>query len=356
MEREVADTGVRGQRQVGAVGCGARGTGCFLRVAGFFAAMGGAGHLRAPSVYDYGNPGNAIWTGLLMIAGGMAAVVAGSRLARHGRRHTARVLERPEELPDRRFTLYLRPFDVDHALNRVMQAPRASLRERVTHTSGRTFEEALARGLRRRFGRVVAVGKPGERLPLPGADRFYLPLAEWQAPVSALIGRARVVALVTGSSAGTLWELTECMRLLPPERLLLLVFSDEVEYEEFRAAVPAAFEERSRELVGEGSVGEGSVPLRTPVFPAYPPLHNPQSLVRGTGLQGLIHFDAAWQPTFTRCDYTRFWTLTLMGRQMKMERRMVRPVLRRLAEATVEGAAEGAAEGADGRGRIAPLA
>ncbi|NUP16944.1 MAG: hypothetical protein HOZ81_12715, partial [Streptomyces sp.] len=59
MEREVAGTGVREQRQIGAVGCGARGTGCFLRVAGFFAAMGGAGHLRAPSVYDYGHPGNA---------------------------------------------------------------------------------------------------------------------------------------------------------------------------------------------------------------------------------------------------------------------------------------------------------
>ncbi|WP_405730861.1 hypothetical protein OG885_14085 [Streptomyces sp. NBC_00028] len=347
MEREVADTGVREQRQIGAVGCGARGTGCFLRVAGFFAAMGGAGHLRAPSVYDYGHPGNAIWTGLLMIAGGMAAVVAGSRLARHGRRHTARVLERPEELPDRKFTLYLRPFDVDHTLNKVMQAPRASLRERVTHTSGRTFEEALARGLRRRFGRVVAVGKPGERLPLPGADRFYLPLAEWQAPVSGLIGRARVVALVTGASAGTLWELTECMRLLPPERLLLLVFSDEMEYEAFRAAVPAAFEERSRELAREGSA-----PLRTPVFPAYPPLHNPQSLVRGTGLQGLIHFDAAWQPTFTRCDYTRFWTLTLMGRQMKMDRRVVRPVLRRLAEATAGPEADTTGD----RGRITPLA
>ncbi|MFI9834845.1 hypothetical protein ACIHIX_45050 [Streptomyces sp. NPDC051913] len=347
MEREVADTGVREQRQIGAVGCGARGTGCFLRVAGFFAAMGGAGHLRAPSVYDYGHPGNAIWTGLLMIAGGMAAVVAGSRLARHGRRHTARVLERPEELPDRKFTLYLRPFDVDHDLNKVMQAPRASLRERVTHTSGRTFEEALARGLRRRFGRVVAVGRPGERLPLPGADRFYLPLAEWQAPVSGLIGRARIVALVTGSSPGTLWELTECMRLLPPQRLLLLVFSDEVEYEEFRTAVPAAFEERSREMAGEGSA-----PLRTPVFPAYPPLHNPQSLVRGTGLQGLIHFDAAWQPTFTRCDYTRFWTLTLMGRQMKTDRRVVRPVLRRLAEATAGPEADTTGD----RGRITPLA
>lgn len=296
-------------------------------------------------MYDYSNPGHAVWTGLLMIAGGMAAVVAGSRLARHGRRHTARVIEQPEMLPDQKFTLFLRPFDVDKPLNRVMPAARVSLRERVTHTSGRTYEEDLARLLRRRFGRVVAVGMPGERLPLPGASRFYLPLAEWQAPVSDLIGRARIVALIVGASEGTLWELTECVRLLRPEQLLLLVYADEVvpEYERFRLAVPEAFEKRSRDLVAEGLE-----PVRAPEFPPFPPMHNPNSLVRMTGLQGLVHFDTAWQPTVVRCDHSAYWSLTLMGRQFKVYRRRILPVLKRLARETAE-------PGRDGAGRITPL-
>ncbi|MEU6374660.1 hypothetical protein [Streptomyces sp. NPDC046909] len=345
MGSDMADTGVREQRQMGAVGCGARGTGCFLRIAGFFAAMGGAGHLRAPSVYDYSSPGNAIWTGVLMIAGGMAAVVAGSRLARHGRRHTARVIEDPKALPDRKFTLFLRPFDVDQPMSEVVPAARVSPRQRVTHTTGRTYEEDLARLLRRRFGRVVAVGKPGERLPLPGASRFYLPLAEWQAPVSDLIGRARIVTLVIGASEGTLWELTECVRLLRPERLLLLVFSDDprFEYERFRYAVPAAFEKRSLELAAEGLE-----PVFAPEFPPFPPMHNPDSLVRVSGLQGLIHFDTAWRPTVVRCDHSAYWSLTLQGRQFKVYRRRVLPVLKRLARETAEPREERA-------GRISPL-
>ncbi|MEJ8653583.1 hypothetical protein WKI65_37450 [Streptomyces sp. MS1.AVA.3] len=80
----------------------------------------------------------------------------------------------------------------------------------------------MVRQFRRRFGRVVAVGQPGERLPLPGADRFYLPLDDWQPVVSDLIGRARLVILIAGTGPGTLWELTEAARLLRPEQLLLL--------------------------------------------------------------------------------------------------------------------------------------
>jgi hypothetical protein len=305
--------------------------------------MGGAGHLRAPSTYDFESPARAVWTGLLMIAAGMAAVLIGARISRYGRRHTARVIERPQELPDRGFTLFLRPFDVDEQLNQVMLAPRVSIRERVTHTNGRTFEESLVRMFRRRFGRVVAVGRPSERLPLPGADRFYLPLAEWQAPVSDLIARARLVILVTGASEGTLWELTECVRLLPPERLLLLVYSDELDYQRFRNAVPEAFEKRSRELLAEGLE-----PVRAPVFTGYPPRHNPQTIMKWQGLQGLIHFDRSWKPTFTRCDHTAFWSLTLWGRQMKVYRRQMLPVLKRLKQETAEPAPERA-------GRISPL-
>lgn len=69
-----------------------------------------------------------------------------------------------------------------------------------------TFEEALCRVLQR-HGNVVAVGRPGERLPPLGARRIYLPTIDWQAPLLELLRTARLIVVVVGRTKGIRWEL-----------------------------------------------------------------------------------------------------------------------------------------------------
>ncbi|MFF4209034.1 hypothetical protein ACFYZE_06635 [Streptomyces sp. NPDC001796] len=240
------------------------------------------------------------------------------------------MIKNPAELPDESFTLFLRPFEDDEFLYGVKPASTRSLRLRLQTPNSRTREEEVVWTFRRRFGRVVAVGQPGERLPLPGAHRFYLPLNDWKPAVSDLIRRARLVTLVAGTGPGTLWELTEAVRLLPPERLLLLVLSDEAGYERFREAVPKTFEDRARELREKGEL-----PARAPSFPPYPALRNPDTKLTWIGVQGLIHFSSAWEPTFTRADPTAVRALTLQGRVRKVYRKQMLPVLKSVAENSI---------------------
>ncbi|MBQ0986798.1 hypothetical protein KBZ10_20230 [Streptomyces sp. F63] len=330
MKEEERGLSAAGQRRKPVAGCGARGGGCFLRIAGLFLVLGGSGHLRFPSLYD-ASAWRALLTGIAMIAAGAVAVALGARLSRHGRRHTARIIERPEELADNSFVLFLRPFEEDRKLYEVKAANTRSLRARYSAPISRTYEEEIVWSLRRRFGRVVAVGRPGERLPLPGAHRFYLPLDDWQPVVSDLIGRARLVVLVAGTGPGTLWELTEAVRLLPPGQLLLLVFGDEAAYRRFQECVPEVFADRAEELRREG--GE---PVPAPAFPDYPPLCDPATGITQRGLRGIIHFGPDWTPAFVRYDFTAVRALTLTGKLLKAKRTQLDPVLRRTEQGLPE--------------------
>jgi len=68
-----------------------------------------------------------------------------------------------------------------------------------------TLEEVIERALWR-AGPVIAIGRPGEKLPPAGAAREYVPDGEWQARVGQLIAECRYVSVVAGTSEGLLWE------------------------------------------------------------------------------------------------------------------------------------------------------
>jgi hypothetical protein len=104
--------------------------------------------------------------------------------------------------------LYLRSFDDD--------------RHGAQLKGGLTEEEHLGDVLGQ-LGPFVAVGRPGETLPEAGAARFYLADADWQTEVATLLGTARLVVIRTGRSAGLGWEVQQAVRLLTPERLVLVV-------------------------------------------------------------------------------------------------------------------------------------
>ena len=71
----------------------------------------------------------------------------------------------------------------------------------------------------------MAIGRPGEALPTPGAVRQYVPDGAWQGVVRERLALARLVILRAGTSAGLAWETSQAFTTVAPERLLLLVLN-----------------------------------------------------------------------------------------------------------------------------------
>jgi hypothetical protein len=88
------------------------------------------------------------------------------------------------------------------------------------------FEESIAQAL---FdsGPLIAIGRPGERLPELGAARTYWADDDWKSAVEATAYRAENVVMIAGLSQGLAWEidklrswgmLRKLLVLIPPDR------------------------------------------------------------------------------------------------------------------------------------------
>jgi len=93
-----------------------------------------------------------------------------------------------------------------------------------------SFEESLMFALSF-IGPVVAVGKPGEKLPPLGAARLYFDAEDWQAHVERLIQQARAVVLVLfspgslevhGQGEGLKWEIEQAISQTNLEKILVV--------------------------------------------------------------------------------------------------------------------------------------
>jgi hypothetical protein len=125
----------------------------------------------------YGVSGGPDESPVAGILGGLT-MVAGVLVYFRGRQHSARIrapriLE--ESKPD---VVYLRAFRAD-----ISTTPQALMQ-------GFTTEEEQLADVLQPFGKLVAIGRPGESLPPPGAARMYASDAQWQNIVSARITEA----------------------------------------------------------------------------------------------------------------------------------------------------------------------
>ncbi|MFI9029614.1 hypothetical protein [Streptomyces sp. NPDC053560] len=230
---------------------------------------------------------------------GVYAFSRSRRLFLKGRRHLKLPLASPSVLRPGSYVLYLRSFEDDKARSALQKQFFTSANGVPPDvmggliglvTSSRDEEEHIADALRP-VGSLVAVGAPDEVLPFAGAVRMYLPKNSWQEPVRDLMMRSRLVTLTLGSSAGTMWELVEAMRTLPPQRLLLIVpgAMRAAEYETIRkenATALRALPESSRNPTWQSDTLPslpGRVAGQRPLDP----------------VAGVIHFSADWEPTFT---------------------------------------------------------
>jgi hypothetical protein len=190
-------------------------------------------------------------------------------------------------LPAGSYTLYLRNFSDDPRLAKPF--PMLGLRPLIPglFMMARSEEERIEAAFRWAGGPVVAVGVPGERAPNTGILRMHLP-ADWQDPVRTLVRDARLVVLVLGSGRGTLWELGEVMRVLPPERLVLVNPMKRAQYEQFRVLARRELQAQADEL--RRTTGRRWTPPELPDPPA--------DRWKRSRVRGIIHFTRAWQGAY----------------------------------------------------------
>lgn len=262
---------VAGLMAVGGLICG---SGAFTISACFLPPPGGFGTL-------------AWWSlraGLVLL--GVFELSVGNSLLMRAERLNVGVIPSFTPLPAGSYILYLRNFGDDRRLGRPQRVPGPGTMVRAWFLVGRSEEKRIAAALRW-AGPVVGVGVPGERMPNDGVLRMDLP-DDWQGPVRNLIENARLVVLVLGAGPGTLWELGESMRTLPPERLLLLNRMKSAEYEQFRQVARQELRAQADEV--RRATGRRWAP---PMLPDPPADRRVPSQLRG-----IVHFTGNWRPTY----------------------------------------------------------
>lgn len=168
------------------------------------------------------------------------------------RRLAATPLDSPSTV-EGEFVLYLRTFRTDRRSSKFQYTNRDDL-------TAYTEEELICLTMRRAYGEVVALGKPGERLPQVGARRLYASDADWRGWVTDLASRAALVMVQMNEGKHTEWELQYVARNLPRERVVLLVprvrhqsdFLDKVfSFFATSPSLPGAYEKHITALEGD---------------------------------------------------------------------------------------------------------
>ncbi|MFD5462337.1 transferase [Kitasatospora sp. NPDC127059] len=149
---------------------------------------------------------------LEMLPGGLVAIGVGFLILRYTRPRSTRNAVAALRADGRRPVLYLRSFADDRTAAQIDDGQELNIHSR---------EEQLAAALRA-FGPVIAVGRPGEPLPLLGAARFYLPLDDWKPTILRLMDLAQLIVLRVGVGEGLRWEIEQVIATQPARKLLLL--------------------------------------------------------------------------------------------------------------------------------------
>ncbi|MGC0318733.1 transferase [Kitasatospora acidiphila] len=150
---------------------------------------------------------------VLSLVGGLLALGAGVLILRYTRPRSARGAAQALLADGRQPVLFLRSFADDDTAAQVEDVAPVNIHSR---------EEQLAAALGA-VGPVIAVGRPGEPLPLLGAARFYLPLDDWQPTVLRLMELSQLIVLRLGSGESLWWEVEQARTTQPARKLVLLV-------------------------------------------------------------------------------------------------------------------------------------
>jgi hypothetical protein len=185
---------------------------------------------------------------------------AGAFLSWRGRQYAAQVKVESVITDAKPHLLYLRSFRSDYTTTK-----------EVFRSEFATTEEEQLADVLRPFGELVAIGRPGEGLPTPGAARIYASDEEWKEVVKRQMQTARLVVTRAAVGENVLWELTQAVEALEPQKVLILVLEMTAkDYESFRT--------KANPILGVSLPGARATWRR--------------------GVSGFISFAANWKPSF----------------------------------------------------------
>jgi hypothetical protein len=242
------------------------GVGYTLLVAGFFAVV-----TATVTLVSVTQVNELSWAARgFFLAGGVVALPIAYFVLRYSRPRSARGAVQALRADWRKPVLYLRGFGDDPNAAVVDRLPGALITAMLTVHSR---EEQLI-GALGAFGPVVAVGRPGERLPHLGAARFYLPGDDWQPGVLRLMELSQLIVLRLGEGEGLWWEVDQACATQPPGKLVLLIPGDRPDLaERLDAHLPKparldrAFTQPGRWTSAVIAFGEDWTPCVEPVGP-----------------------------------------------------------------------------------------
>jgi hypothetical protein len=198
-------------------------------------------------------------------------MLGGALLLWRGRQHAAQATASEILSGEGPQVLYLRPFRADASTAGYVF--KSLLTAQLL--SGLVTEEEQLRDALQGFGNLVAIGRPGESLPTPGAARIYASDEEWKSVVTKHMQSARLVVIRAGTGQGLLWELRETVRTVDPHKLLILFLRMKPkDYEAFRE---------------QAGISLGLI------LPATKEVKRILS-----GVSGFMAFSADWRPVFLR--------------------------------------------------------
>ncbi len=227
---------------------------------------------------------------------GVLLYVLGAGLYRRGKKATAATADELLAVDPRPPVLYLRSFKDDPVGAAVPESPYGAAFALIA-----TEEQQIAEVFSE-IGPVIAIGKPGERLPELGAARLYVPHDQWQDKVSQLMSQSRLVLYRASDTQGFHWEVEHGGQRLSPEKIVFLIPAQS----NYRLFCSAA---------------ERLLPARFP--------EQPRKQRRCGSLSGLVYFDPAWQSHFVAPRNT--WFRNQIRKPMvSVLKTMAEPVFRQL--------------------------
>ena len=134
--------------------------------------------------------------------------------------------------------VYLRSFGIDEELTATDAKGTLRLAWWLHYTHVASPEQELA-SIMNRVGPLVAIGKPGERLPELGAARLYVDDSRWRDVVGDLLSKATLVLIRAGDTPGLWWEIERAVAHQSRHRVVIVALGGPSE--EFRRRFDAAF-------------------------------------------------------------------------------------------------------------------
>ena len=217
---------------------------------------------------------------------------------RSGWKYDARTAEETLAADPRAPVLYLRSFEVDPHVLVTAPSQAAKAASLLSYAASVSPEQELAFILDR-VGPVIAIGKPGERLPELGAARRYVADDRWRDVVHAMMREAALVVIRAGETQNLWWEIEQALTICARRRVVIVALG-------LPGSLPA-FERRFADAYGAPVQRPATSPSR---FSVLIRLLAPYG--RSTGR--IIYFDERGTPREQPLQFRVTWTgFLLMG-------------------------------------------